>query len=196
MDENATGIDLHTELDRMRPYLLRFARLQVKDDGLAEDAVQDALIAVLEKPENFSGRSSLRTYVVGILKYKIIDLLRSAKREVCIDLDEEQSESDAIDALFVADGHTRDMPQQWGDPERQLEQADFFRVLELCLERLPSKTARVFMLREWLEMETEEICATLAITPENVWTILFRARLRLRECLDLRWFDRSPETQG
>ncbi|MET3130176.1 RNA polymerase sigma-70 factor (ECF subfamily) [Oxalobacteraceae bacterium GrIS 1.11] len=187
-------IELHRQLEAMRPLLVRFAQLQLRNQALAEDAVQDALIAVLEKPDRFSGQSSLRTYVTGILKFKIIDNLRECTRERQIDTAEDQSEDDAIDALFIADGHTRDMPRQWGDPDRALEQKDFFRVLEVCLEKLPAKTARIFMMREWLELETEEICKELAITTSNAWVLLYRARMRLRECLDLNWFgNRQPE---
>ena len=181
-------VDLHRQLEAMRPQLVRFAQLQLRNQALADDAVQDALIAVLEKPERFGGQSSLRTYVTGILKFKIIDNLRASTRERQIDTSEDQSEDDAIDALFVADGHTRDMPRQWGDPDSSLEQKDFFRVLEVCLEKLPATTARVFMMREWLELETEEICKELAMTSSNCWVVLYRARLRLRECLDLNWF--------
>jgi RNA polymerase sigma-70 factor (ECF subfamily) len=172
----------------MRPQLVRFAQLQLRNAALAEDAVQDALMAVLEKPERFAGQSSLRTYVTGILKFKIIDNLRAASRERQIDCAVDQSEDEALDALFLADGHTRDTPRQWGNPDGTLEQKDFFRVLEVCLEKLPAQGARLFMMREWLELETDDICKELALTPANVWVILYRARLRLRECLDLNWF--------
>lgn len=185
---------LHRQLEAMRPQLVRFAQLQLRNDALAEDAVQDALMAVLEKPERFAGQSSLRTYVTGILKFKIIDNLRAATREHQIVCADEQSEDEAIDALFVADGHTRDTPRQWGNPDGTLEQKDFFRVLELCLEKLPEQSARLFMMREWLELETDEICKELAITPANVWVILYRARVRLRECLDLNWFGNVSAT--
>ena len=179
---------LHRQLEVMRPLLVRFAQLQIRNQALAEDAVQDALIAVLEKPERFAGQSSLRTYVTGILKYKIIDCLRASSRERQIDTHDDQSEDDAIDALFIADGHTREQPLAWGVPDATLEQKDFFKVLEVCLEKLPAKTARIFMMREWLELETEEICKELAITTSNAWVLLYRARMRLRECLDLNWF--------
>lgn len=186
--------DLHRQLEAMRPQLLRFAQLQLRNQALAEDAVQDALIAVLEKPERYAGQAALRTYVTGILKFKIIDNLRAGTRERQIETGDEQSEDDAVDALFASDGHTREMPRQWGDPDRTLEQKDFFRVLEVCLEKLPAKTARIFMMREWLELETGEICKELAITTANAWVLLYRARLRLRECLDLNWFgNRQPE---
>jgi RNA polymerase sigma-70 factor (ECF subfamily) len=183
---------LHRELEELRPALVRFAVLQLRNETLAEDVVQDALIAVLEKPDRFAGQSSLRTYVTGILKHKIIDVLRAAKREYRIETDGDQSEADAIDALFKPDGHTVDMPRQWGDPDATLEQKDFFRVMEICLEKLPAKTARIFMMREWLELETEEICKELGITTSNAWVMLYRARLQLRECLDLNWFGNRP----
>lgn len=180
--------EIHQQLEAMRPVLVRFAQLQLRNDVLAEDAVQDALVAVLEKPDRFAGQSSLRTYVIGILKYKIIDHLRLAKRECQIVAADDQSEDDMVDALFAADGHAHDMPRQWGDPDATLEQKDFFKVMEACLEKLPAKTARIFMMREWLELDTDEICKELDITTANAWVMLYRARLRLRECLDLNWF--------
>lgn len=185
-------VSLHRELEALRPSLLRFAILQLRNDSLAEDVVQDALIAVLEKPERFAGQSSLRTYVTGILKHKIVDVLRAARRECRIETDDDQSDADVIDALFKPDGHTLDMPRQWGDPDATLEQKDFFRIMEICLERLPAKTARIFMMREWLELETDEICKELGITSANAWVMLYRARLQLRECLDLNWFGKRP----
>jgi RNA polymerase sigma-70 factor (ECF subfamily) len=186
-----TTNDLHRQLEAMRPALLRFAQLQLRNQTLAEDAVQDALIAVLEKPERFAGHSSLRTYVTGILKYKIIDALRLTQRERQFSTQneqDEQSDDDLVDSLFLSNGHTRDMPLKWGDPDATLEQKDFFRVMEICLEKLPPKTARIFMMREWLELETDEICKELGISASNAWVMLYRARLRLRECLDLNWF--------
>lgn len=179
---------LPQQLEALRPALLRFAFLQLRNESMAEDAVQDTLIAVLEKPDSFAGQSSLRTYVIGILKHKIIDLLRASMRFRQIEADDGQSDDELIEALFVANGHTAHKPRSWGNPDATLEQKDFFRVMEICLEKLPAKTARVFMMREWLELESEEICKELAISSSNLWVMLYRARLRLRECLDLHWF--------
>jgi RNA polymerase sigma-70 factor (ECF subfamily) len=181
---------LHRDLETLRPALVRFAMLQLRNESVAEDVVQDTLIAVLEKPDRFGGQSSLRTYVTGILKHKIVDVLRSSNREVRIEAGEGESDADVIDALFKPDGHTVDVPRQWGDPDATLEQKDFFRVLEICLEKLPAKTARIFMMREWLELDTEEICKELSISTSNAWVMLYRARVQLRECLDLNWFGR------
>lgn len=185
--------DLHHQLELLRPLLLRFAMLQLRNAAQAEDVVQDALIAVLEKPERFAGQSSLRTYVTGIMKYKIIDVLRAAGRMRQIEVHDDQSEDDAVDALFAADGHILQAPRDWGDPDATFAQQDFFRVMQVCLDKLPAQTARVFMMREWLELDTEEICKELGITTANAWVILYRARVRLRECLDLNWFGNTPD---
>ena len=187
-----TDARLHRELEALRPALVRFAVLQLRNDALAEDVVQDTLIAVLEKPDRFAGQSSLRTYVTGILKHKIIDVLRTSSRECRIEAKDGESDADVIDALFKPDGHTVDMPRRWGDPDATLEQKDFFRIMEICLERLPAKNARIFMMREWLELETGEICKELGISTSNAWVMLYRARVQLRECLDLNWFGKRP----
>lgn len=181
-------LNLHHQLEAMRPVLLRFAMLQLRNESSADDAVQETLLAVLEKPDSFAGKSSLRTYVTGILKYKIIDCMRASGKEKQLQTEDDESEADLVDSLFKANGHTIDMARSWGEPEGTLEQKDFFKVLETCLEKMPDKTARVFMMREWLELDTEEICKELQITSSNLWVLLYRARLRLRECLDLNWF--------
>lgn len=183
-----SGQNLHQQLEAMRPALLRFALLQLRNDTQAEDAVQDALLAVLEKPGSFAGKSSFRTYVIGILKYKIIDILRSSGKEKQLPCEDDAAESDLVDSLFNANGHTLETARAWAEPDTELEQKDFFRVLEVCLEKLPAKTARVFMMREWLDLDTEEICKELDLSTSNLWVLLYRARLRLRECLDLNWF--------
>ena len=188
--------DIHAQLESIRPALLRFALLQLRNRELAEDAVQEALLAVLEKPDQYSGASTFRTYVTGILKFKIIDGLRSASRSVQFDVEPDQSEDDLIDQLFLANGHTVDPPRNWGNPDTILEQQDFFKVMEVCLEKLPPQNARVFMMREWLDLESEEICKELKLSSSNLWVILYRSRLRLRECLDINWFASPTGTKN
>jgi RNA polymerase sigma-70 factor, ECF subfamily len=183
---------LHHQLEAMRPALLRFALLQLRNESAAEDAVQDALIAVLERPRRFEGRSSLRTYVTGIMKHKIIDALRSAGRERPLGGDADESDDGIIDALFARDGHACTVPLDWGDPGATLERHDFFRIMEMCLDRLPPNMARMFLMREWLELDTAEICRELGCSQSNACVLLYRARLRLRECLDLHWFGKTP----
>lgn len=182
-----------TELEALRPQLLRFAQLQLRNATLAEDAVSETLLAILEHPERFAGQSSLKTYVIGILKHKIIDLLRASQREVSLsssEADDARSDAEMADALFTTDGHFRpgQQPTDWGDPEATFARNEFFDILQLCIDKLPAKIARIFMMREWLELETEDICTELDITTANAWVMLYRARMRLRECLQLNWF--------
>lgn len=172
-----------------RGYLLRYARLQLRNQAQAEDAVQETLLAALEGVARFSGKSSLRTWLTGILKHKIVDQLRRGAREQPLNEDQDRSEADAVDALFAADGHWRGFPADWGNPEAALENSRFRTAFELCLQRLPERTARVFAMREVMEMPTEEICQELRITATNCWVMLHRARLTLRECLETTWFD-------
>lgn len=178
-------------LEEFRGYLVRYAVLQLRDQAVAEDVVQETLLAAIEGSGRFSGKSSVKTWLTGILKHKIIDHLRRRSREqpLLADGDDSgRSEADAIDALFAADGHWRDAPASWGDPDRSFENREFWKVFEMCAKLMPAKTAQVFTMREVLELSTEEICKELGITTTNCWVMLHRARLSLRACLELKWF--------
>lgn len=170
----------------LRPQLLRFARTQLRNDAWAEDAVSETLVAALEKPQSFAGQSQLKTWLVGILKHKVVDQLRRHTREATV-LTGEDGE-DLLETLFDGSGHWNEAPADWADPHTALAQRQFFEVLEACIENLPATQARVFMMREWLELDSPEICKELAISSTNLWVLLHRARLRLRECLQVKWF--------
>ena len=180
---------LTAELDRHRRYLLRVAELQLRDSDLAEDVVQETLVAALAAREGFSGRSSVKTWLTGILKHKIVDAIRQKQRQpvVSASLDEE-TDLEEFDPLFKDNGAWEAPPADWGDPENALSRREFMDVMELCLERLPANTARVFIMREVMELETDEICKELTITANNLWVILYRARMTLRHCLEQNWF--------
>ncbi|MBX9904566.1 MAG: sigma-70 family RNA polymerase sigma factor [Burkholderiales bacterium] len=194
MPETGPSPVLSTAIERERSYLLRYARLQLRDPALAEDAVQETLLAALEGAARFAGKSSLRTWLTGILKHKIIDHLRRAGREQPLTgANDDRSEAEAVDALFAADGHWREFPAQWGNPAAALENSRFWIAFEQCTQRLPARTARVFMMREIMDMPTEEICKELDISATNCWVMLHRARLTLRECLELQWFGKSDQ---
>ena len=179
------------DLQQYRPYLLRYALLQLRDPDLAEDVVQETLLAALEGRAQFSGKSSHKTWLTGILKHKIIDVIRRRSRELPLTSSDEEWDADAIDALFKQDGHWQQFPATWGNPEKSLEDRKFWEIFELCSQLMPARTARAFMLREVMELTTEEICKELAITPTNLWVMLHRARLSLRECLEIKWFGRA-----
>jgi RNA polymerase sigma-70 factor (TIGR02943 family) len=178
--------DFARQVEALRPQLLRFARTQLRNEAWAEDAVSETLLAALEKPHSFAGQSQLKTWLVGVLKHKVIDQLRRHAREATV-LTAEDGE-DLLETLFDATGHWREVPAEWADPQAALAQRQFFEVLEACIQNLPAAQARVFMMREWLELESPEICNELAISSTNLWVLLHRARLRLRECLQLKWF--------
>lgn len=185
-------MSLEADLAALRLPLLRFAQLQLRHDSMAEDVVSETLLAILEKPDGFQGRSSLRTYATGILKFKIIDVLRRRGREVPLEAQDEQGMDEALDALFAKGGHWQEPPAAWQQPEGSLEQRQFFDKLQACVERLPDRTGRVFMMREWLDKDVEEICAELGITANNCGVMLYRARMQLRECLNQTWFGVAP----
>ena len=175
------------DIQQHRPYLIRYALLQLRNPEQAEDVVQETLLAALEGRARFAGNSSLKTWLTGILKHKILDAIRRKSREQPLAAAGDE-DGEALDTLFKSDGHWEQMPATWGDPEAALENRKFWEIFELCSRLMPERTARVFMLREVMEMSTEEICQEFAITPTNLWVILHRARLALRECLEIKWF--------
>jgi RNA polymerase sigma-70 factor (TIGR02943 family) len=179
---------IESQLAEHQGYLLRYARLQLRNDAWAEDAVSETMLAALSKPQSFGNRSQLKTWLVGILKHKVIDILRQRQREVSLAEDEGDGSEELEALMFKADGHYASRPADWGDPEQDLSSRQFFAVLEACTEKLPAAMGRVFLMREWLELSSEEICKELELTPTNLYVQLHRARLRLRECLELNWF--------
>ncbi|TMW76685.1 sigma-70 family RNA polymerase sigma factor [Thauera sp. UPWRP] len=178
----------------IRRDMLRFARMQLRDSGAAEDMVQEALMAAMRSAKSFAGRSAFKTWMFAILRNKIVDHIRASSREICsADLagaSELDAGLDEFDVLFKQGGHWNpdDRPATWADPEAAFEQDAFWTVFDLCMNKLPEHIARVYTMRELLELETAEICAALGITPNNCFVILHRARLGLRECLENRWF--------
>lgn len=180
--------DFRSQIESLRPYLVRYAALQLRDAATAEDAVQEALLAALAGEANFAGRSNLRTWLTGILKHKIVDAIRRQSRErSASDLEPENGAED-FDDLFDRRGHWEETPDAWEQPETALGQKQFLAALEACLRALPERTARVFMMREHLGMETSEICKELGITATHCWVMLHRARMALRLCLSDNWF--------
>lgn len=183
-----------SDLPGFRPYLLRYALLQLRDRDLADDVVQETMLAAHTGWADYSGKSTRKTWLTGILKHKILDAIRRKSREQPLASDASQSEAEVVDALFDNSDHWTHPPSHWGDPEKSLESKNFWTVFEACSKSMPARTARAFMMRELMELSTEEICQELAITPTNLWVLLHRARLSLRECLDIRWFGNRSQT--
>lgn len=183
------------EINASRADLLRIARFQLRDADLAEDVVQETLLAAMKSRARFAGRAKLMTWLIGILKFKVLDALRRSRRDPIplSDLVPELETAD-LDGLFDEGGTWRDKPVPWPDPHASVQQHDFLRVLEMCLTRLPPNSARVFMLREIFGLESREICRVMSLTRSNLGVLLFRARLSLRQCLDSKWFAPAQES--
>lgn len=183
-------------LEDLRRQMLKFATLQLGDRHQAEDAVQEALIGAMKNASSFGGKAALKTWVLAILKNKIADVLRRNQRLVDASrLLREDEEGADFSELFDRKGFWEpdERPIPWGDPVASFHQMQFWQMFEACLERLPPQQARVFMMREVVELEKEEICEVVGITTSNLFVMLHRARLRLRECLENNWFAQGAQ---
>jgi RNA polymerase sigma-70 factor (ECF subfamily) len=156
----------------------------------AEDAVQETLLSALESRTHYAGRASEKTWLTAILKRKIIDCIRKQVRETTtedITLLSDLVDENDIDDLFDQRGRWIHPPQDWGNPQKMLNNSQFLDAFEHCYGKLKPTVARVFSLKEMSGSTTEEICNALSLTTTNFSVILYRARMSLRRCLDIRW---------
>lgn len=187
MEPTPAGSDPESWLDQHGDALYRYALSRLRDPATAEDLVQETLLAALRSRQEFRGESAERTWLVGILRHKLVDHLRRRCRELPLSADEE---GDAVvDAMFLPDGHWRRPPQAWNvDADALHERREFWLAFEQCRAALPERQAAVFTLRLLEETDPERICQDLAISTTNLWVLLHRARTRLRACLEANWF--------
>ncbi|WP_445495731.1 RNA polymerase factor sigma-70 [Photorhabdus sp. SF281] len=174
--------------------MLQFARLQLNDFHQAEDVVQEALEGAMKNASSFAGRAAWKSWVFTILRNKISDALRMRYRHSSLKLTDDVDEQN-FEALFDESGHwpRNEHPQCWHLPDKAAEQEQFWTVFELCLTQLPTQNARAFMMREFIGLETQEICQEMALSVSNLNVMLWRARMRLRECLSQRWFSQEDK---
>jgi RNA polymerase sigma-70 factor, ECF subfamily len=186
-------IDPSRWIDDHGDTLFRFAFLRTRDEATAEDLVQETLLSAIQSIERFGGESTERTWLVGILKHKIIDYYRKNSKQV--QLTEEGTDLSDLDGFFSRpdkwDGHwvvaLRPVdPEQ--SPHQAMEKGEFWEVMNRCLSALPDKVASVFALREIDGMSSDEICSTLNLSANNFWVIMHRARMQLRRCIEIKWF--------
>ncbi len=195
--ERAPRADLNaaaTWVDEHGDCLYRYALARVRKPEVAEDLVQETFLAAVRGYEKFGGRSAVRSWLCGILKHKIMDHYRKAGRETSFtDL---EFFADECAEKFVAQGFWQheEGPKEWTpDASEVMERSEFWKTMRACLAKMPERVATVFAMREMDEVPSKEICATLAISESNLWVMLHRARMALRECLEKNWFD-DPET--
>ena len=171
---NAERLAEHTR------YLLAYARRKVGDHALAEDLVQDTLLAALDPNNAFAGRSSLRTWLTGILKHKIVDTFRERSHATVSIEEESEGGGPILDPTVLAyTGHS----DFGGDPEKQLEHKRFWHAFQRELDRMPARTAEAFVLSEFTNTSTEEACERLGLSAGALWVMRCRARNTLRNAL-------------
>ena len=164
--------------------LYAYALARTRNAATAEDLVQDTLVAAFASRDAFKGESAERTWLIGILRHKVIDCLRRQGREVPL-ADEAEVSGDIETTLFDERGHWQVDVRDWAQPERALEREEFWRALQDCLAALPERLGKLFMLRELDGMDTEELLQVLDISSaNNLWVMLSRTRLRLSQCLE------------
>lgn len=175
--------------------LYRYALVRVRKPEIAQDLVQETLLAAVRSYEKFAGQSSVRSWLCGILKHKLGDYFRKLGRETSFtDL---EFLTDECAEKFVPEGYWVHMngPKEWKpEADEVMHRDEFWKTMRDCLAKLPERVATVFMMREMDEVESKEICATLLISESNLWVMLHRARMALRECLAVNWFE-NPEVQ-
>ena len=163
--------------------LLAYARLRVRDQATAEELVQETLLAALQGARYFSGQANFGTWLTGILKHKIVDHFRRRQPETPLDLENDF----VVDAMFNKVEHWKasSTPRPWRQsPDAVAEQVETQRALQRCLESLPERYRQAFVMRVMDESDTNEVCKILGLTPNHLYVLLHRARLRLRACLE------------
>ncbi len=190
---DAITIDPSGWVDNHGDCLFRYAVVRLRDEAAAEDIVQETLLSAIQSMSSYTGKSAERTWLIGILKHKIIDHYRKTSREV--PLDPSETDLTEFDPLFERQDEFKDhwhdtlSPRIWkSSPDEALNQTEFFGVLQNCLSKLPERVANCFSLREMNGLDSEEICEILSLSPNNFWVMMHRARMSLRRCVEINWF--------
>ena len=191
--EQTQAVDPGTGVAEHGDCLFRYAIVRLRDEALAEDCVQETLLSAIQSLDSYGGKSTERTWLIGILKHKIIDHFRKHSREV--PLDPSETDLSEFDPLFEREdefqNHWHDSlsPRIWRrSPDEALQENEFFGVLQNCMSKLPERVASVFSLREMNGLDTDEICEILSLSPSNFWVMMHRARMALRRCIEINWF--------
>jgi RNA polymerase sigma-70 factor (ECF subfamily) len=184
-----TLTEFESWVDDYTPALVAFAHRRLRDLRLAEDAVQETFLAAWSHRHAFEGRSTVRTWLTGILRRKVVDTIRRENRLPPL-LPDEQN----LDEIFDTEEHYRFQTLPWvGIPDQDYARREFRQNLRTCLDDLPPRLAQVFTLREVDGLAKSEICSTLKISSSNYWVMLHRARMKLRNCLESLWLRVLPE---
>jgi RNA polymerase sigma-70 factor (ECF subfamily) len=180
-------LDPNKWIDSYSDYLFNYTIVKVNDDEVAKDLVQETFFSALKAMKNFKGEASERTWLISILKRKIIDYYRKinskkGKAEVRITYnDDTENEGEWLEER-VADYHLD------GNAESDMVNEELGLAINRCMDKLPEKQSTIFKMKTIEGFETEAICKELDITPSNLWVIIHRARLQLMDCLEKSWY--------
>jgi len=188
-EHHNTDITAEKLLDEHGDALYAYAVSRVRRSDIAEDLVQETLLAALQSMDAFAARSEPRTWLIGILRHKIFDHYRRTRRILDTQTPHLGEETGEL-GLFNKRGQWAPKPQSWGaDPATAAESQDFWRVYANCRSLLPTTLCEPYLLREIEGLSAQEVCKVLQITATNLSVRLHRARLALRSCLENKWFD-------
>ena len=178
-----------TWLQEYGDMLYRYALIRVRSEHTAEDLVQETLLSGIQSFSKFNGKSAVSTWLVSILKFKIIDLYRKTSRESPL-ADLVESEEQLMALQFNDRGHWQVDLVDWVSPDKSLADQQFWKVFHQCLERLPENKANLFVLSVLEGLSSEDCCKVLGLNSTNqLWVNLSRIRMKLRQCLEVYWFE-------
>ena len=190
MTTAADAINPERWLQEHGDIMFRYAYVRLKDRAVAEDIMQESFLAAMKAKERYQGRSSERSWLMGILRHKLIDYLRKAAREVKMDDLEPEGFEDSL--MFREVGVPTWQPPKWQfNPRKVFEQKEFWDVFSGCLAKLDQRMNLAFTLKELEGLSTEEVCKELGVEPTYLWVILYRARNALKVCLERNWLKKN-----
>jgi RNA polymerase sigma-70 factor (TIGR02943 family) len=188
-------LEPHRWVERYGDYLFNYAIVRVNDREVAEDLVQETFLAGLKSEEGFRGASSERTWLTSILKRKIVDTYRkkyTSKESSFGEFEQTVLDGDFYKSEEPMKGHWLEGKGPSSNsflPEGELERAELMEYIRLCIENLKPQLAAAFIMKMIDEEDSDTICKELGITPSNLWVILHRARLKMRDCLEKKWLN-------
>ena len=184
MSQGVSAEDAEDWVDKYSTQMYRFALARVKDQDVAEEVVQEAFLAAWKSKSSFSGRSSEKSWLFGILKHKILDYFRQLKKRGEIEFGD-PGEWEAAENLFQSNGSWKTPPSSWGiNPEQAAQNLQLLEALNKCVESLSDRFKSLFLLKEMDGLTADEICDQLEIKPANLWVMMHRIRSRLKTCLE------------
>ena len=173
-------------VDNYGDELYRYTLVRVKDNGFAEDIVQETFLSAWRSRETYNGISSEKNWLYAICKNKIIDHFRKQSSSSSIVVGKEE------EMYFDNNEHwkTKDSPKDWNiNYDKKVEGKEFYVVLENCKKKLKDIQQQVFVLKYMEDLDTTEICETLKITQTNYWVLIHRCKLHLRSCMQKNWLN-------